>query len=180
MASFQHIVQDNSPDAYGGGYKNVFLFAPVGDFTALKKPEPGETPQIGDKLKITTAHTFASPKGFHSWDCKLHSVTLKSATQGEAGAKTLMHTAEFIVLGDSASTQEQMQAQLNSHNICLLKDAAQCGVDEYIQLGNDCVPVDFTVEFDGKTTAEGKKEYKVTAACSKKYFYNATVTKAGA
>jgi hypothetical protein len=51
------------------------------------------------------------------------------------------------------------------------------GANQYIQLGNDCVTPTFKVEFDGKTTKEGKKIYTVTVVCKKKYFYSYAVTK---
>lgn len=159
-----------------GGYKNVFYFAPLADFLALKAPI---TPvvNLGDSVTIASIHTFTSPKGFFSYACKKASVTLKSATVGDEGASELEHSAEFEVLGDSASNQVQMQNLLNDDVICLLKDA-ECATNQYIQLGNDCVTPIFKVEFDGKTTKEGKKIYKVTVTCKKKFFYNYGVTMA--
>lgn len=172
------ITRNTAPDFASGGYKNVFLFAPRADFLVLA---PVTTPvvNIGDGLTISAAHTFTAPKGFISWDCRTHSVTLTAATVGEDGAQELEWTGVFEVLGDSASTQEQMQAMLNDDVIALIKDA-ECASNQYVQLGNDCVSPTFKVEFDGKTTKEGKKTYKVTVVCKKKYFYAYTVTLATA
>jgi hypothetical protein len=172
---YEHIVKPTGADAASGGYKNVFFFAPIADFLLLK---PVITPvvNVGDDLTISAAHTFTAPKGFFEFACRTHSVTLKSTTVGAEGAQELEHSAEFEVIGDSASNQSQMQELLNDDVICLLKDA-ECGVNQYVQLGNDCFSPTFKVEFDGKTTKEGKKVYKVTVTCKKKYFYNYTVTK---
>jgi hypothetical protein len=174
--SYAHITRDNTPDFASGGYKNVFYFAPRADFLVLSPVvDPIVNPE--DALTIGAAHTFTAPAGFTEWACRTHSVTLKATTVGEDSAQELEWTAEFEVLGDSASTQAQMQAALNDDLIALIKDA-ECQTGQYIQLGNDCVSPTFKVEFDGKTTKEGKKVYKVTVTCKKKYFYAFTVTKA--
>ncbi|MGN6476315.1 MAG: hypothetical protein ACTHKV_03745 [Flavipsychrobacter sp.] len=177
MANYATITRDLNPRAATGGYKNVFLFAPRADFLALQQPTGAGT-TIGDTLSIATAHTFTSPAGFFSWDCKTDSVTLKGSTVGDDGARELEYSAEFVILGDSASTQEQLSRALNDDIICLIKEAACLVDDSYIQLGDECISPKFNVEFDGKTTKEGKKEYKVTVVCKAKFFYNATVTMA--
>lgn len=177
MANYAHITRSTNPDAYSGGYKNVILTAPRVDFTAVQTPA-GNT-ALGDALTIDTAHTFPVGKGFYSWVCKTHSVKLTGDTVGDDGAREIEWTTEFTILGDSASNQEQIQRTLNDDVIILLKDS-DCVEGMYIQLGNDCVPPEFNVKFDGKTTKEGKKEYTVTAKCKKKYFYTATVSNATA
>jgi hypothetical protein len=174
--SYAHITKNTNPNAYRGGYKNVFLFAPRRDFLSLSKP-PDPGPLLGDALTVAAAHTFTDPKGFIEWECKTNSVTLKGATVGEDGAQEMEWTAEFNILGDSASTQEQIQRILNEDGICLLKEAACLEDDSYVQLGDECVSPVFKAEFDGKTTKEGKKEYKITVTCKVKYFYTGAVTK---
>jgi len=177
MANYGHITRNTNPSAYAGGYKNVFLFAPRTDFTAIQEPVVGETPDLGETLSIATAHTFPVGKGFFEWACKHHTVTLKGSSVGDDGAREIEWSCEFVVLGDSASTQEQMQRTLNDDIICLIKEADCLSDDSYVQLGDECVSPSFTVEFDGKTTKEGKKEYKVTITCKKKFFYSGAVTK---
>jgi hypothetical protein len=177
MANYGNIVRNTSPSADGGGYKNTVLICPRADFLTFGTPT--ETPTaLGDSLTISTAHTFTTPKGFFSWGCKQHSVTLKSTSVGDDGAREQEWSSEFIILGDNASTQEQLERTLNDDVILLLKEASCVGTDAYVQLGDECVSPTFSVEFDGKTTKEGKKEYKVTVTCKKKYFYSATVTMA--
>jgi hypothetical protein len=177
MANYATIVKNPNPSANVGGYKNVFLFCPRADFLSIKKPTSAGA-VIGDTLDISTAHTFTSPKGFFSWDSKIHSVTLKGTTVGDDGAQEIEWSGEFVVLGDKSSTQEQLQRILNDDVICLLKEADCLVTDSYVQLGDECVSPTFKVEFDGKTTKDGKKEYKVTVTCKKKFFYLAAVTMA--
>lgn len=178
MANYGHITRNTDPEFATGGYKNVFYFAPKADFLSLKGPI---TPvvNLGDAVTISAAHTFTAPKGFFTYACKTDSVTLKGTTVGEDGALEMEWSAEFTILGDSASTQEQVQRQLNDDLIALLKDA-DCATNQYVQLGNDCVSPKFKAEYDGKTTKEGKKEYKITVTCKKKYFYAYTVTESAA
>lgn len=177
MGNYAAIVKSTSPQDYQGGYKDVFLFAPVGDFLSLKKPTaPFAT--VGDRLKITTAHTFTAPKGFINWACKTKSVTLKSETIGDEGAQQMQHTATFVILGDGASTQDQMEQILNDNVICLIKDSNCLVTDQYVQLGDECVQPTFKVAFDS-ANQDGSKNYTVTVAVTgKKFFYEAAVTEA--
>lgn len=157
-----------------GGYKNVVLWAPVDTFTLLQKPSASAA--SGDTLKISTAHTFPEDEGFISWLCKLHSVTITGETTGDPGARSIIWKCKFTLLGDDASTQEQLQNMLNDSCIFLLKDGA-CHATEYVQLGDECAQPDAAVTFDGKTTLEGLKEYTVELTMkAKKYFYSSTVT----
>lgn len=174
-ANYKNIAKSTNPRSYSGGYKNVFLFAPRADFLAISKP-PDVPAAIGDTLTVTGAHTFTDPKGFFSWDCKTHSVTLKASSTGEDGAQEMEWSAELTILGDDATTQEMLQRTLNDDIICLLKEAACLENDSYVQLGDECVSPVFKVEFDGKTTKEGKKEYKLTITCKVKFFYAHAVT----
>lgn len=175
MANYAAIVKDTNPRANAGGYKNVILFAPRDTFLLLAKPIALPI-AIGDRIAITDAHTFTDPAGFYSWDCKTATVTLKGATVGDPGAGEIEWTGVFTVLGDSASTQEQMQNMVNDDMIFLLKEAACLDNDTYVQLGDECLSPEISVEFDGKTTKEGKKEYTVTIKSKAKFFYTGAVT----
>lgn len=179
MANYSHRSNNTNPLANKGGYKDVFKFAPKADFTSVAAPTASPS-AIGDKVKITTAHTFTGTKGFYNWPTKQQSVTIKSTTVGDPGARLLKHTAEFTILGDNASTQEQVESLLNDEVIALFKDSA-CVAGEYVQLGDDCSSPVFNVEFDGKTTAEGMKEYKVSVeVTASKYFYSGAIVDATA
>lgn len=177
MANYGHITKNTNPKAGTGGYKNEFLFAPLADFLVLQAPAPGGTPAIGDTLKIATAHTFTAPKGFFSYAAKIDSANGKGATVGEDGALEMEYTYEIAIVGDGAEMQEQIERLLNDDVIILFKDA-ECGANQYIQLGDDCVLPKIKGDFDSKTTKDGKKEWKITATCKHRYFYTATVTKA--
>lgn len=173
MANFANITKNASPEFASGGYKNVLYFAPRSKFTAIAAVMAYAA--LGDEIRITADHTFAAGDGFYSWALRLHSPTITGQTVGDDGAQEIEWTASGEILGDSASTQVQMQNLLNEDGICLLKDA-ECTATKHWQLGNDCVSPSFKVEFDGKTTKEGKKVYKITMVCKKKYSYEGAVT----
>lgn len=158
-----------------GGYKNVVLWAPRDSFTSIKTPTA--TPSIlGDTLKITTAHTFPADEGFIGWLSKINSVTVTGGTVGEDGANEVEWKTKFVLLGDGASTQEQVVAMLNADNIFLLKDSNCLAGGPYVQMGDECNSPVANVTFDAKTTKEGLKEYTVELTGKKKYFYSGTVT----
>lgn len=158
-----------------GGYKNVVLFAPVATITVFGIPVDPPV-ALGDEVTIATAHTFGTSDGFISWLCKKHTVTTTTETTGDAGAQSLVHHAKFTLLGDSASTLEQLRNLLNDDVIFLLKDQ-DCVNGQYVQFGDACLAPNVKVSFDGKTTAEGLKEYAIEIDVKdKKFFYNATVT----
>lgn len=157
-----------------GGYQNKFYFARKEDFDAIAKPA---TPSaLGDKVTISTDHTFKSGKGWYAWLLKLQPNTIAGEGVGDPGVKAIKWTASVFILGDSASTQEQIQEILNDDIICLMRDQS-CDEETYIQLGDECVSPEITPTFTGNTTAEGNKEYQLDIAVrQKKYFYTGTVT----
>ena len=159
-----------------GGYKNVVLWAPRNSFLSIKTPTATPT-VLGDKKKITTAHTFPVDEGFISWLCKLHSVTTTMESTGDPGAKSFVHKGKFELLGDDASTLEMLEEQLNDDVILLLKDQDCLNATDYCQYGDECLSPEFTTSFDGKTTAEGYKIYTVEFSVkAKKFFYSGAVT----
>lgn len=158
-----------------GGYKNIVLWAPRDTFSAMAIPT--SLVALGDRVTISGNHTFSADEGFISWLCKKNSVTITAGTTGDAGAKSFVWESKFILLGDSASTQQQLEDMLNDEVIFLMKDADCLNATGYTQLGDDCNTPEVDVKFDGKTTAEGLKEYEVSLKVkSKKYWYNGTVT----
>lgn len=168
-------ITKSSRENTSGGYKNVVLWAPRDTFTLIKVPTT--TPSaLGDTLKITAAHTFPTDEGFISWLCKQNSVNLNGATVGEDGANEMEWKTKFVLLGDGASTQEQITAMLNADNIFLLKDSNCLAGGPYVQLGDECNCPVASVSFDSKTTKEGLKEYTVELTGKKKFFYSGTVT----
>jgi hypothetical protein len=173
MPNYGAITGSTGPDFASGGYKNELLFAPRADFATIAAP--GTPTALGDKVKITTDHTFSTGNGWYSWALRLHSPTITGATVGDDGAQEIEWTAKGDILGDSASTQEQLQNLLNENGLVLMKDA-DCVAAQYVQLGNDCVSPSFKVSFDGKTTKEGKKVYGIEIVSKKKYFYSGAIT----
>jgi hypothetical protein len=174
MPNYGNITGSTGPDFASGGYKNELLFAPRADFDTIAAPT-GAPAALGDKVKVTDDHTFTDGNGWYKWALRLHSPTMKGATVGDDGAQEIEWTQSGDILGDSASTQEQLQNLLNENGITLIQDA-DCEGGQYVQLGNNCVTPSFKVSFDGKTTKEGKKIYSLEITCKKKYFYSGAVT----
>jgi hypothetical protein len=157
-----------------GGYKPSLYFAPASDIATYGRPAASPV-ALGDKVKVTTAHTFATGKAANLWDAKLHSVTHTSKPVGDPGSLEMEHTVVVTFLGDNPATFEQVQNMLNDQVVIWVKDADCLTNDSYIQLGNDCIPVDVSPEFDGKNTQAGQKEYKITFTSKAKVFYVATL-----
>jgi hypothetical protein len=158
-----------------GGYKALIYFAPVDTFTTIAAPSA--TALMGDRKKITDNHTFPVDEGFISLLCKLHSVTSKGTTIGDEGAQSIQWEFEGSILGDSAFAQEELETILNDNNIFLLKDQDCLNAGEFVQFGDECLQPTIKLEFDGKTTKEGNKEYKITGTVkSKKFWYSGAVT----
>lgn len=180
MANFSHITTNTNVKAIRGGYKDYLWFCPLADFDVIAKPTASPT-ALGDLVTIDGDHTFTSTNGFFKWELKQKSPTIKGTTVGDPGARLVQYTGEVTILGDEASTQEQLERLLNSKGICLLKDAACQTDDVYAQLGDECDTPEFTVEFDGKTTVDGLKEYKVSIkVTASKYVYGGAVTESTA
>lgn len=158
-----------------GGYRNQIWFAPVNTFTSIKTPT--DTPSaVGDKVKITTAHTFGASDGFIPWRMKKHSVTTTYETVGEDGSKSLMHKGKATLIGDDAATLEQLRDLLNDDVIIMTRDQ-DCVAGEYVQFGDACLTPDISLAGDMKTTKEGLKEQTIEwSVKDKKFFYLSTIS----
>lgn len=158
-----------------GGYKALIQFAPVDTFTTVAMP--GAAVALGDTKKISDDHVFGAGDGFMSLLCKLHSVTSKGTPVGDEGAQSIEWNFTGIILGDSAMLQEELEGILNDNCIFLLKDQDCINTTELVQFGDECLQPTIKIEFDGKTTKDGMKEYTLTGTIKKKkYWYSGTVT----
>src|SRR5947209_7947126 len=120
MANYGHILKP-APEQARGGYKNSLLVVQKTDITTWGTPTA--TPAVlGDIYTIAIAHAFATNKGYYEWACKTKSVVGKGAPIGDEGAQQVQYTYEAVVLGDSASTQEQMTRSLNDDLVFFVKD----------------------------------------------------------
>ncbi len=177
MANLYKKYEKSDIEFADGGYKPLIYFAPVETFLSIKNPTASPT-LLGDLKKITTAHTFTSPAGWISMLCKVHSVTSKCTTVGEDGATRLQWTFEATFLGDKPELLEQLEGmQLFNDAIFIIKDQDCINATDFVQFGDECSQPILKVDFDGKTTKEGLKEYKITGTITgKKFFYSGTLT----
>lgn len=177
MANYGHITKPANPEAVRGGYKNVILFAHRDDVTTWAKPVFDEaTP--GSAYTISTAHTFGVNSGYKSWASKTKSVVAKATTIGDEGSGLLQYTFEGVILGDSASTQEQIARMLNDDLVFWVKDSNCLINDSYLQFGDECDAPTIKAEFDSMNS-DGTKNWKITGTItSKRFFYTATLQKA--
>lgn len=175
MPTYAHITKPANPKDYKGGYEDVFRFCPKADFATIAAPTASPA-AIGDKVKIPTSHTWTGTNGVFEYAVKNGSITHTSETIGEAGARLLRHTFRFVLLGDAATTYEQLQAQLNSNNLVFLKDS-KCAANEFVQFGDECTQPEFSIAFNANTNLEGSKEYEVTGTIvESKYYYTGSLT----
>src|SRR5688572_6664440 len=119
-ANFSHLAQNTNPKENKGGYKDVVYFCPLADFDSVAAPLAIPL-ALGDAVEITTDHTFLTTNGFFNWECKQDSVKIVGTPVGDPGGKLMRYSAEFILIGDSAEMQEQMERLLNWKGIFLLK-----------------------------------------------------------
>lgn len=159
------------------GYKDTVYFADIADITTWSRPT--DTPTVlGDKYKITTAHTFAASKGAYSIECKMRSPVGTAEQQGDPGEATTNHTLVFEVNGDSPELLELLETMSNGNLVFWVKDSDCLNNDSYVQYGDDCLTCDVRYQFNSRKSNEtGKKVYTVTVTVpKKKYFYQAALT----
>jgi hypothetical protein len=159
-----------------GGFGNTILLAPKSWFNVIADPVGGAG--AGNTKLITASHTFLATKGFFKVKAKLHSVQATSESAGDPGALTLNNKLKYMIVGDNAAQQEQIEAMLNDEFIALLKDSECDATKPYQQLGCDCNSlVVAKLGFDSKTTKDGAKEYELEMEVpSCRYYYSGTVT----
>ena len=176
MPQYSGILNSTQPNR-DGGFKSEIYFNPIVDITTWQRPA-GTGTTLGDKSKITVAHTWAATKGAFTWQTKIGSVLLTSESVGDEGAKVIVWTAKFKVLGFDAPTLDQMVNMLNDQVVVFLKDANCLVADAYYQLGDDCTPVVASVSSDGKDSlpsSTAQKEFEVTLTSKKLFFYTAAL-----
>ena len=174
MGIYRSLTKTDVANDAQGGYKAVVYFAPVTDFTTIN--QPADDTSLGDAVTVATDDAFTEGKGYMALPAKMHSVTSKTSSTGDDGAQSFVHEFEAIVLGDGAIQLDTFQNMLNDTCVFLLQDQ-DCDNGTYIRLGDDCLTPVIKVTFDGKTTKEGMKEYKITGSIKgHKVFYSGTVT----
>lgn len=123
-----------------------FLIGIKSEFTTIQKPvAPFTNP--GDSQTIVSAHVPVATKGFYRCyiDKKKH--TGKGDQAGTFGSKTLANEYDVFLPGFDAVRLELVKNLMNEEVITLHRDA-NCDLDTFIQLGNECRPA----EIDGSYT----------------------------
>lgn len=174
MANKYANIKQSTTKGKSGGYKPALFFSPTAAIETWGRPIANPA-AIGDKKKITTAHTFADGLTATKWQAKMHSVKFSSKMVGDPGAGELEHTATIVITGDSAEVTEMVEELMNDESVFWLKDADCIDNDSYIQLGDDCNPAEVQPEFDGKDTKAGQKEWTINIVSKKKQFYLAAL-----
>jgi hypothetical protein len=158
------------------GHSDVALFAPIEEFLVLSNPSTYAV--AGDRKKITTAHTFSSPKGFAQMRAKSGSVRQEGSNAvGEKGGLVPVYQYLITVKGHSAVIEEWLEEALNSDGIWLF-NSPECGVNAYVQLGSSCNPAQISAytSKSGSRNDGGVREYEITIQSNDKYWYSGAVT----
>ncbi len=175
--NYGHITKPANPESARGGYKNVILFVERDKFLTFAKP-PANPSTLGAAYTISDAHTFGANDGYNEWASKLKSVTGKGTTVGDEGAQQMKYSFEGVIIGDSASTQEQMHRALNDDLVWFVKDSNCLVTDSYVQYGDECDSPVVKAEYDSQNS-DGTKNWKITGeVTSKRFFYEAALVKA--
>ena len=146
-----------SPQNVPSGIAEFALIAPMAWITTLAVPvAPFTNP--GDEMTITTAHTFATGKGFAKHQLAPQKNKLDIKSRGEVGVSGQSQDAEIFVPGSYTQVHEQVSNLLNTPLLVLLKDA-NSAADLYHQLGTDTVSAWLTADFSTGTTKDGQKGY---------------------
>lgn len=171
---YGHIIQPENPPMPG---LSAFYYAPVGEFTSIKKPVAPFT-EIGDTQKITQTHTLEN--GFYRAYIIKQRHSGKGSTVGSIGSKTMLNEYQVFIPGIDAKRLEIVKKMLNDEFITLHRDS-DCDNGFYLQLGTECRPVYFDAEYTtGTIEPNGEKGFILTAKwAGVPYIYSGTVTIAG-
>lgn len=170
---YQNITR-NTTKAVDGGYKPKLWLTRVADVTTWQRPIEVAV-DSGDTVRIDTAHVWANGKAANVWEAKLHSVNLKGASIGDPGSLKMEWTAEVVVKGDTAEIQEMVNNLLMDENVIWLKERDCINAAWFIQIGDDCEPVECTPAFESGTTNQGEKLHTLQFKSKKKFFYTAAI-----
>lgn len=141
------------------GIADYVLLAPVSffDVDGIKCPEAPFT-NPGDEVKILTAHTFLSGKGFIRVALAPEKNQLNAKTIGDKGFQKLDFELDIFVPGSYADVHELIKNLINTPLIAIVKDS-NCGADILYQLGCDCVYAYASFDFSTGTNNQGVKGY---------------------
>lgn len=171
--NYANISKDDQK-ATNGGYKPKLWLAKVADITTWGRPIAVPV-DVGDKVTVSTAHTWAANKAAFLWDAKLHSIKVTGAMIGDPGSSIMQWTAEVVVKGDTAAITEMVNNLLSDEMVIWVKERNCIDASWFVQIGDDCEPIECTAAFDSGTTAQGEKLHTLQFKSIKKFFYTGTI-----
>ncbi len=146
-----------TPKNVPSGLAEFVLIAPLAWITALSVPVAPFT-NAGDEITITTAHTFATGKGFTKHQLAPQKNKLDIKSRGEIGLNGQSQDLEVFIPGSYVEAHEQVKNLKNTPLIVLAKDA-NSDADLWHQLGTDTVSAWLQADFTTGTTKDGVKGY---------------------
>ena len=168
---YGHIIKPVNPPMPG---LSDFYYAPISEFTSLKKPV-GPFTDIGDEQTISQTHTLDN--GFYKAYLIKEKHEGKGSTVGTIGSKTLLNEFKIFIPGFDAKRLEIVKKLLNEELITLHRDS-DCDNGYYIQQGTACRPVRVDAEYTtGTIEPNGEKGFILTCKyVGIPYIYSGTVT----
>lgn len=158
------------------GFSSEILFAPKSWFSSIKEPV-GPFTNPGDSVKIGTAHTFTTGKGFVKLVTTQDTQDLTGETIGDnVDSQGQKIDITGFLAGLNAETIELAEALANEEIIMLVKDC-NLASGHYFQLGCNCDGVRCKATPVGGKKSGGAKGYNLvfTGYCNLR-IYTSTVT----
>lgn len=118
------------------GIGGTILLAEIAHITAFGTP--ATVTVVGDELRITGDHTFATGKGFVAWETEDDIANLKIPITGTRSSLGLKPELTIFLPGLTAA--QAVSVVQNKRYIALVK-AFGCNANQYLQLGDDCNPL---------------------------------------
>lgn len=131
---------------------------------------------LGNAVTIDESHVWAIEKGAIAIYCVPKTTEGNGEMVGDLLARRYAWKPKILLPGDNPELYDMVLGLINEDFLLHIKDAS-CGVNQYIQFGCNCDPVNVdTSTFTGGTTGEGRKQYEFNMLAYCKFFYNGVIT----
>lgn len=118
----------------------VLKWAPVSYFDAIAKATAASAAATADEIvKITTAHTFLTGKGFHNLEVVMNTGGVESNSVGEIAGKSFEHMAKGFVSNNDPLNLGLLTKLASCKYILLVPEITEDGT-VYRQIGNEDRP----------------------------------------